>query len=88
MTVAHDHGYCYLHTKDVSGATFEGASDGAVACNNRHTEFVKIAETERNSEISQIFSDFFGEFFSPPRGGAGLGDIGGPYAAEMAHFLC
>jgi hypothetical protein len=29
------------------------------------TEFVKIAETERNSEISQIFSDIFLGFFTP-----------------------
>jgi len=28
------------------------------------TEFVKIAETERNSEISQIFSDIFFGFFT------------------------
>ena len=30
MTVAHDHGYCYLQTKDVSGAAFDGASDGGI----------------------------------------------------------
>ena len=30
VAVAHDHGYGYLQTKDVSGAVFEGASDGVV----------------------------------------------------------
>ena len=42
-------------------------ADGAVACNRVTavtTEFVKIAETERNSEISQIFSDIFWGIFT------------------------
>ena len=42
MTVAHDHGYCCLQTKAVPGAVFEGASDGAVACNNVTTEPVRL----------------------------------------------
>ena len=33
--VAHDHGYCYLQTKDVSGAAFDGASDGGVVSSTR-----------------------------------------------------
>jgi len=54
MTVAHDHGYCCLQTKAVPGAVFEGASDGAVGVAVT-TVVREIAETERNSEISQIF---------------------------------
>ena len=34
VPVAHDHGYGYLQTKDVSGAVFEGASDGVVVRSN------------------------------------------------------
>jgi hypothetical protein len=34
VLVAHDHGYGYLQTKDVSGAVFEGASDGVVVRSN------------------------------------------------------
>ena len=48
MTVAHDHGYCCLQTKAVPGAVFEGASDGAVACNSRHHRVPEIAEIERS----------------------------------------
>ena len=35
VAVAHDHGYGYLQTKDVSGAVFEGASDGVFVRSNR-----------------------------------------------------
>ena len=41
MTVAHDHGYCYLQTKDVSGAAFDGASDGGVVSSTRTDQNVK-----------------------------------------------
>ena len=34
VAVAHDHGYGYLQTKDVSGAVFEGASDGVFVRSN------------------------------------------------------
>ena len=34
VAVAHDHGYGYLQTKGVSGAVFEGASDGAFVRSN------------------------------------------------------
>ena len=56
MTVAHDHGYCYLQTKDVSGAAFEGASDGAVACNNRHH---RVRENRINRAKFGKFSIFW-----------------------------
>ena len=44
MTVAHDHGYCYLQTKDVSGAAFDGASDGGVVSSTRTDQNVKQGE--------------------------------------------
>jgi hypothetical protein len=34
--VTHDHGYCYLQAKDVSGAAFDGASDGVFMGSDPH----------------------------------------------------
>ena len=55
MTVAHDHGYCCLQTKTVSGADFEGASDGAVACRNRHRT-AKLSVLAIIGRIKSVFS--------------------------------
>jgi len=46
----------------VSGAVFEGASDGAASC---RTKFMKSQKPSETSEISQIFSDIFWGFFTP-----------------------
>ena len=35
VPVAYDHGYSYLKTQDVSGAAFQGASDGALVTRRR-----------------------------------------------------
>ena len=39
--VSHDHGYCYLQTKDVSGAAFDGASNGGVVSSTRTDQNAK-----------------------------------------------
>ena len=45
-----------LSNEGCSRCSFEGASDGAVACHSRHHRVLGIAEIERNSEyLSQIF---------------------------------
>ena len=65
VAVAHDHGYGYLQTKDVSGAVFEGASDGVVVKSNtdrlecdRSTNDEKIGKKWKFSEY--FFFSFFG----------------------------
>ena len=47
VPVAHDHGYGYLQTKDVSGAVFEGASDGVFVRSNESGFWLAIGLTSK-----------------------------------------
>ena len=49
VAVAHDHGYGYLQTKDVSGAVFESASDGVFVRSNESGFWLAIGLTSKKT---------------------------------------
>jgi len=57
LTVAHDHGYYFLQTKDGSGAVFEGASGGVVTI--QVCEWPNRAKFRQFLRISEIFFNIF-----------------------------
>ena len=67
VAVAHDHGYSYLHTKDVSGAVFEGASDGVIVRSNRcRLECDSVDNEEKRVDFLDIFFKKKSEKKMPP----------------------